>query len=91
MLPWLPCGYTETITGCGNPGVPINGRSDYHDVKFGSIVTHSCNHGFVLRGDRLRQCLPTGVWSGSLPTCQSMSQHNNIYFHVYRIAGNFRG
>lgn len=62
--------HTEILIGCGNPGVPINGRSNYRDNKVGSIVTHSCIAGFALRGDRQRRCLPTGVWSGSVPICQ---------------------
>ena len=78
MLPWLPCECTGTVIRCGDPGVPINGHSDYLDNKIGSIVTHSCNAGFVLRGDRLRQCLATGVWSGTLPTCRSMLQLFNV-------------
>ena len=60
----------EQVVGCENPGVPINGHSDYRDNKIGSVVTHSCVAGFELKGDHLRQCLPSGVWSGSLPTCQ---------------------
>lgn len=75
----FPCAcnlllHTGTVIGCGNPGVPDNGRSNYHNNKIGSVVTHSCNTGFVLEGDQLRRCLPTGSWSGSLPSCQRMAQ-----------------
>ena len=58
---------------CGDPGTPQNGIRRLSGTRQGDRVVYSCNSGFQLNGDRRRQCQSTGVWSGSLPTCESKS------------------
>ncbi len=35
-----------------------------------TVVTHSCDDGFLLVGSEIRVCLDTGRWSGLTPVCQ---------------------
>jgi len=37
----------------------------------GSVANHTCDEGYVLVGADERECLPTGMWSAPLPTCNS--------------------
>jgi len=37
---------------------------------FGQTVTYNCDEGYILLGDNTRVCQATGVWSGSVPTCE---------------------
>lgn len=54
---------------CGELVTPTNGSS------FGNLTTYphekifSCDEGFILRGSRTRQCLPSGNWSGNTTIC----------------------
>ena len=61
------------ITGeavhCGNPGVPMNGRTTLISDTLGSIVNYTCNEGYELNGVNQRGCLANGSWSFTLPDC----------------------
>ena len=54
---------------CGNPGEPDNGDTLGTTTTLDSVVTHTCDRGFVLIGVRRRVCLPDGMWSEPLPSC----------------------
>ena len=60
-----------TVVDCGDPGIPDNGTTTGTNTTFGSVVTHTCNDGFVLVGTDERICLESGNWSASLPSCES--------------------
>ena len=47
-----------------------NFRGEY---IFGSIAIYQCNLGFILWGNSHRTCTEKGEWSGSLPTCRTIS------------------
>ena len=59
------------VINCGDPGIPDNGATTGTNTTFGSVVTHSCDDGFVLVGADERICLESGNWSTPLPSCQS--------------------
>ena len=61
------------VVDCGDPGTPINGATTGTDTTFGSVVTHSCDDGFVLDGADKQICLESGNWSAPLPSCNSTS------------------
>ena len=61
--------YASTVDTCGDPGTPTDGSTDVTSTTVGSVVTHSCNSGFVLVGAKERECLPNGTWSEPLPFC----------------------
>jgi hypothetical protein len=34
-----------------------------------SLATHTCHEGYRLNGNQMRQCQPSGIWSGRPPSC----------------------
>ena len=62
-----------TVVNCGNLTNPVNGQVTHTaGTTLGQTATYSCNTGYNLVGNSTRTCLATGVWSGNVPTCQSM-------------------
>ncbi|XP_003387839.1 PREDICTED: sushi, von Willebrand factor type A, EGF and pentraxin domain-containing protein 1-like isoform X2 [Amphimedon queenslandica] len=60
--------------GCGDPGVPANGRKIGDSYSVGSIVYYECNTGFRLVGPRSRLCRFDGKWTDTLPSCVGNGQ-----------------
>eukprot|EP00731_Ephydatia_muelleri_P030223 Em0021g746a len=56
---------------CGDPGNTPGARRLLLGTTQGSVVSYSCPPGNMLTGNRTRKCLPTGVWSGTTPTCKA--------------------
>ena len=63
--------YLFVVVSCGDPGIPANAARIGSTFTFDSTVHYTCDDGFNLIGDKSRNCLPGGNWSGDLPTCQS--------------------
>ena len=63
-----------TVGDCGNLTNPTNGQvsTSTGRTTFGQTATYSCDLGYNLVGGTQRTCQVTGVWSGSVPTCQGM-------------------
>ena len=60
-----------TVVDCSTLADPVNGQvSHTTGTTFGQTATYSCNTGYGLVGDSTRMCQATGMWSGSVPTCQ---------------------
>ena len=76
------------VIDCGDPGIPINGSTTGTSTTFGSVVTHTCDVGFMLDGADQRECIlddsSNGVWSEPLPTCTS--KYNLLNSSVQRCA-----
>ena len=62
---------------CGDPGTPVNGRTNGRNYTYPNRVTYRCNSGFVLVGLKIRSCQTDGTWSGTLARCERtyMLQH----------------
>lgn len=58
------------MVDCGDPGEPANGMKWLQSTTLGSYVKYKCLEGFQIKGYAYRKCLSTGVWSGTLPTCE---------------------
>ena len=54
---------------CQRLGAPRNGGVSFDSLTKGSTATYTCKNGFKLVGDKKRECLKTGQWSGREPTC----------------------
>ena len=56
-----------------NPLEPLS-NGNYTSVagRPGDVVEFSCDVGYRLNGNLSRQCNADGLWSGSMPTCESM-------------------
>ncbi|XP_064624477.1 CUB and sushi domain-containing protein 3-like [Lineus longissimus] len=56
---------------CEYPVVPANGSVSLSDEdNYSSTATYTCDDGFQLKGDGVRECRSTGNWSGETPICQ---------------------
>jgi len=61
------------VINCAALGHPKNGFVSSSSTVEGGTVTYSCKPGFVLEGEDIRTCTSAGNWSGTEPTCRSMS------------------
>uniref|UniRef100_A0A8C4R6D0 CUB and sushi domain-containing protein 1 n=1 Tax=Eptatretus burgeri TaxID=7764 RepID=A0A8C4R6D0_EPTBU len=57
------------IIQCGELATPPNGRKIGTQVHFGATSIFTCNSGYTLLGSAGRQCLHTGLWSGTESRC----------------------
>jgi hypothetical protein len=60
-----------TAITCGHPGNPINGLTQGNQFNLNDVVKFVCNPGYVTEGAVRSQCLASGQWSDTLPTCRS--------------------
>ena len=56
---------------CGFPDVPSNGDGAVISTTLQSVTVYTCDDTYARCGDEIRTCLPTGMWSGSVPNCTS--------------------
>lgn len=55
---------------CGSPGFPKDGDTIIEGTTYNLTVTHYCNEGYILIGDKNRTCHGNGTWSGVFPECK---------------------
>jgi len=58
------------VVDCGGLQPPENGNVTLSDTTIGSQANYSCNTGFTLTGIATRECLESGEWNNSAPTCE---------------------
>lgn len=63
---------------CEYPPQVVNGAYlyDSDENAIGTFLIYTCQPGFTLVGDRVLQCLHSGNWSQTPPTCQSDFDQN---------------
>ncbi|XP_075681928.1 CUB and sushi domain-containing protein 3 isoform X5 [Rhinoderma darwinii] len=57
------------ITSCGELPVPPNGKKIGTQTTFGSTAIFTCDSGYMLVGSVVRECLSSGLWSGTETRC----------------------
>ncbi|XP_077127218.1 CUB and sushi domain-containing protein 3 isoform X7 [Ranitomeya variabilis] len=57
------------ITSCGELPVPPNGKKLGTQTTFGSTAIFTCDSGYMLVGSVVRECLSSGLWSGTETRC----------------------
>ena len=62
-------------TGCPELQDPANGEV----TSDGLTATYTCDEGFSLMGDQVRQCSSEGEWSGEEPTCSGQIDLLSLY------------
>ena len=65
---------------------PVNGAVLVDGVTQGSTATYTCNIGYSISGDSVRNCGPDGTWQEPEPSCQSMALSIMmlwLYGHVF--------
>ncbi|XP_029395556.1 CUB and sushi domain-containing protein 2 isoform X3 [Mus pahari] len=55
---------------CGHPGNPVNGLTQGSQFNLNDVVKFVCNPGYIAEGAARSQCLASGQWSDTLPTCR---------------------
>ncbi|EDL80492.1 rCG30855 [Rattus norvegicus] len=55
---------------CGHPGNPVNGLTQGSQFNLNDVVKFVCNPGYMAEGAARSQCLASGQWSDTLPTCR---------------------
>ncbi len=61
--------FPNTVVTCPVLTSPTNGALSTPSRDYLTVITYSCDTGYVLTGNAARQCLATGQWSGVAPTC----------------------
>uniref|UniRef100_A0A8C4MYG0 CUB and Sushi multiple domains 3 n=1 Tax=Equus asinus asinus TaxID=83772 RepID=A0A8C4MYG0_EQUAS len=57
------------IISCGELPTPPNGNKIGTQTSYGSTAIFTCDSGFMLVGSAVRECLSSGLWSGSETRC----------------------
>ncbi|XP_056125886.1 CUB and sushi domain-containing protein 3 isoform X4 [Rhinichthys klamathensis goyatoka] len=57
------------IISCGELPTPPNGKKIGTQTTFGATAIFTCNSGFILVGSSVRECLSSGLWSGTETHC----------------------
>ena len=65
------CTYFLFLVPCPNLVSPANGNVTV--TLSGTSATYSCDAGFNLNGEAIVNCLPSGVWDNTPPTCYSIT------------------
>ena len=58
-----------SVVTCGFLEAPGNGSKNGSSPLAGSVITFSCNDGFILVGSAQRTCTEGGTWDGVETTC----------------------
>uniref|UniRef100_A0A673WK27 Sushi, von Willebrand factor type A, EGF and pentraxin domain-containing protein 1 n=1 Tax=Salmo trutta TaxID=8032 RepID=A0A673WK27_SALTR len=58
---------------CEEPPSPDHGSVNVTDTSLGSLVKYSCEEGYELEGESVRQCVAGRQWSDVPPVCRPIS------------------
>ncbi|XP_052315764.1 sushi, von Willebrand factor type A, EGF and pentraxin domain-containing protein 1 isoform X2 [Oncorhynchus keta] len=58
---------------CEEPSSPDHGSVNITDTTLGSLVKYSCEQGYELEGESVRQCVTGRQWSDVPPVCRPIS------------------
>ena len=67
------------LTECGEVEAPANGVMNVKGLTFGHNITFECNKGYKVNGTFIIECLSSGNWSSSAPTC-SLGTKGTVIF-----------
>ncbi|XP_068747694.1 uncharacterized protein [Montipora capricornis] len=73
------------LPDCGDPGSPANAVVISRNHWAGEFVRYLCHPGYTMFGPAVRKCLPSGQWSGFMPTCTDKPEclrHTTIDDHT---------
>ena len=64
------------------PGLddPENGKVSVPSTSYLSEATYTCNDGFIINGNPIRECGPDELWSGSEPSCVRKSMKATCHY-----------
>ena len=62
--------YLHCVGRCPELDDPTNGMVEWDSLAPGGVANYTCDSGFILVGDRTRNCSSDGTWSGLAPVCE---------------------
>uniref|UniRef100_A0A3B1K5S3 Beta-2-glycoprotein 1 n=1 Tax=Astyanax mexicanus TaxID=7994 RepID=A0A3B1K5S3_ASTMX len=70
--------WTERTLKCSRKKCPVpdqlqNGKLNFEDITYESIITFSCNEGYILHGAESSECMHTARWSHVFPECKPVT------------------
>lgn len=69
------------VISCGELPTPPNGKKIGTQTTFGATAIFTCNSGFILVGSSVRECLSSGLWSGTETHCLGNTQPSTLSQH----------
>uniref|UniRef100_A0A8C1SNY0 CUB and Sushi multiple domains 3a n=1 Tax=Cyprinus carpio TaxID=7962 RepID=A0A8C1SNY0_CYPCA len=57
------------IISCGDLATPPNGKKIGTQTSFGATAIFTCDNAYMLVGSTVRECLSSGLWSGTETRC----------------------
>ncbi|XP_063750705.1 sushi, von Willebrand factor type A, EGF and pentraxin domain-containing protein 1 isoform X1 [Eleginops maclovinus] len=70
---WNGTAPSCTPAECEKPQSPEHGWVNVTDSSFGSMVRYSCEEGYELEGEAVRQCVSARLWTHDAPVCRPVS------------------
>uniref|UniRef100_A0A8B9KNH1 CUB and Sushi multiple domains 3a n=1 Tax=Astyanax mexicanus TaxID=7994 RepID=A0A8B9KNH1_ASTMX len=61
------------VISCGILPTPPNGKKIGTQTTFGATAIFTCDAGYILVGSTVRECLASGLWSGTETSCLGTS------------------
>uniref|UniRef100_A0A8C4EGK4 Sushi, von Willebrand factor type A, EGF and pentraxin domain-containing protein 1 n=1 Tax=Dicentrarchus labrax TaxID=13489 RepID=A0A8C4EGK4_DICLA len=58
---------------CETPPSPMHGWVNVTDTSLGSMVKYTCEEGYKLEGEPVRQCVSGRLWTNDAPVCRPIS------------------
>ncbi|KAJ4948970.1 hypothetical protein JOQ06_020490, partial [Pogonophryne albipinna] len=58
---------------CEKPQSPEHGWVNVTDTSLGSMVKYTCEGGYELEGEAVRQCVSARLWTNDAPVCRPVS------------------
>lgn len=59
----------SAVISCGDLATPPSGKKIGTQTSFGATAIFTCDNGYMLVGSTVRECLSSGLWSGTETRC----------------------
>ncbi|XP_052282859.1 CUB and sushi domain-containing protein 3-like isoform X5 [Dreissena polymorpha] len=82
---WSSIGQTCSLVDCKQYPVPSYARLSTNSTTYGTVVTITCDTGYIISGNSRSSCESNGRWSGSAQRCTPIDCHTfpiNVHGHV---------
>ncbi|XP_030064320.1 beta-2-glycoprotein 1 isoform X4 [Microcaecilia unicolor] len=67
---WTSVTLRCKLRTCVYPGLLHNGEIHHTELTYQSVISFSCNEGYILRGANSSQCNEKAEWTEELPVCE---------------------
>nr|XP_033818115.1 beta-2-glycoprotein 1 isoform X2 [Geotrypetes seraphini] len=88
---WSGVAFRCILKTCTYPGPLHNGEIYHTELTYQSVISFSCNEGYILKGADSSQCTERAEWTEELPVCEPVTcpfppvpESGEIIFHLPR-------